>query len=72
MTREEAIADYAAHLARNGGTSIFTQDAWVAWRVKPAPYRGKSMGTGHEVYARHHHTHVPLEVERGMDPGLFS
>ena len=37
-----------------------------------AGYRGKDRGTGHEVYAAHLRTHVPCDVEPGMDPGLFA
>ena len=39
MTRDEAVAEYAAHVERNGGTSMFTEDQWVDWRLKPAGYR---------------------------------
>lgn len=37
-----------------------------------AGYRCKDTGTGHEVYSTAHRTHVPFDVERGMDPGLFA
>lgn len=72
MTRDEAVADFAGHADRNGGTSMFTEEEWVAWRLRPMGYRGKkeSMSLGHEHNLRG--TMVPgYEPGPGMDRGLF-
>ena len=71
MTRDEAVADYAAHVERNGGASIFTEDQWVEWKLKPAGYRGTDGGTGVEHFTRAWGWVPGYEPGPGRDPGLF-
>ena len=48
MTRDEAAADYAAHVERNGGTSIFTEDEHFtrAWDWVPGYEPGPGRDPG--------------------------
>jgi hypothetical protein len=53
-------------------------EAFLAWR-REHPLRedlgrvarSADAGTGHEVYSERLRTHVPIDVEPGLDPGLF-